>query len=156
MTEVQALFGVLRQTVQPEIVDALEQLVNEAPDRRLARVNALAFAAREGLDEEQAIAGFLHASRLGLFALSWNVLCPGCGGVLDANTTLKTVQAEEYTCALCAAGYEPQLDEIGEVAFPVTPRVRLVAAPHPNQLPRAEYFPQYYWGSVPSPTEEKR
>src|SRR3546814_4582793 len=66
MTEVQALFGVLRQTVQPEIVDALEQLVNEAPDRRLARVNALAFAAREGLDEEQAIAGFLHASRLGL------------------------------------------------------------------------------------------
>src|SRR3546814_16044498 len=80
MTEVQALFGVLRQTVQPEIVDALEQLVNEAPDRRLARVNALAFAAREGLDEEQAIAGFLHASRLGLFEMSWNVLCPGCGG----------------------------------------------------------------------------
>src|SRR3546814_14649640 len=74
-------------------VDALEQLVNEAPDRRLARVNALAFAAREGLDEEQAIAGFLHASRLGLFELSWNVLCPGCGGVLDANTSLKTVQA---------------------------------------------------------------
>src|SRR3546814_11033764 len=82
MTEVQALFGVLRQTVQPEIVDALEQLVNEAPDRRLARVNALAFAAREGLAEEQAIAGFLHASRLGLFELSWNVLCPGCGGLL--------------------------------------------------------------------------
>src|SRR3546814_914050 len=95
MTEVQALFGVLRQTVQPEIVDALEQLVNEAPDRRLARVNALAFAAREGLDEEQAIAGFLHASRLGLFELSWNVLCPGCGGVLDANTSLKTVQRSE-------------------------------------------------------------
>src|SRR3546814_3808181 len=142
MTEVQALFGVLRQTVQPEIVDALEQLVNEAPDRRLARVNALAFAAREGLDEEQAIAGFLHASRLGLFELSWNVLCPGCGGVLDANTSLKTVQAEEYTCALCAAGYEPTLDEMVEVTFTVTPRVRLVAAHNPHQLPPVEYFRQ--------------
>jgi hypothetical protein len=25
----------------------------------------------------------LHATRVGLFDLSWNVLCPGCGGVLD-------------------------------------------------------------------------
>src|SRR3546814_237309 len=155
MTEVQALFGVLRQTVQPEIVDALEQLVNEAPDRRLARVNALAFAAREGLDEEQAIAGFLHASRLGLFELSWNVLCPGCGGVLDANTSLKTVQAEEYTCALCAAGYEPTLDEMVEVTFTVTPRVRLVAAHNPHQLPPVEYFRQIYWGSGVDLPEEK-
>jgi class 3 adenylate cyclase len=147
MSEAQALFAVLRQSAQPEIVDALERLVDEAPDRRLARVNALAFAAREGLDEEQTIAGFLHASRLGLFELSWNVLCPGCGGVLDANTSLKTVQADQYTCALCAAGYEPTLDEMVEVTFTVTPRVRLIAAHNPHSLPPVEYFRQIYWGS---------
>src|SRR3546814_13794242 len=106
MSEVQALFGVLQQSAQPEIADALERLVREAPDHQLCRVNALAFAARQGLDEEQTIAAFLHASRLGLFELSWNVLCPGCGGVLDAKTSLKSVQSEQYTCALCAAGYE--------------------------------------------------
>jgi class 3 adenylate cyclase len=147
MNEAQALFGVLRQSAQPEIVDALERLVNEAPDRQLSRINALAFAAREGLDEEQAVAAFLHASRLGLFELSWNVLCPGCGGVLDANTSLKTVQADEYTCALCAAGYEATLDEMVEVTFTVTPRVRLIAAHNPHQLPPVEYFRQVYWGS---------
>ena len=49
--------------------------------------------------------------------MSWNVLCPGCGGVLDANATLKTVRPDEYYCALCAAGYEPTLDEMVEVTL---------------------------------------
>jgi class 3 adenylate cyclase len=147
MSETQSLFGVLRQSVQTVVVDTIERLVRDAPDRSLNRVNALALAAKEGLDEEQTIAGFLHASRLGLFELSWNVLCPGCGGVLDANTSLKSVASDAYTCALCAAGYEPTLDEMVEVTFTVSPRVRRIAAHDPHQLPPAEYFRQIYWGS---------
>ena len=141
------MFGVLRQSAQPAVVDAIEDAVREAPDRKLGRINALAFAAEHGLPEEPTIAGFLHAARLGLFELSWNVLCPGCGGVLDANTSLKTVQAEEYTCALCAAGYEPTLDEMVEVTFTVSPRVRRIGAHNPHSLSPAEYFRQIYWGS---------
>jgi class 3 adenylate cyclase len=147
MDEAQGLFGVLRQSAQPAVVDAIERLVRDAPDRKLGRINALAFAAAHGLPEEAAIAGFLHATRLGLFELSWNVLCPGCGGVLGANTSLKTVQAEEYTCALCAAGYEPTLDEMVEVTFTVSPRVRRIAAHNPHELSPPEYFRQIYWGS---------
>ncbi len=147
MSETQALFDVLRQSAAPAFADAIERHVRDAPDRKLGRINALAFAAEHGLDEEKTIAGFLHASRLGLFELSWNVLCPGCGGVLDANTSLKTVQSEAYTCALCAAGYEPTLDEMIEVTFTVSPRVRHIEAHNPHELPAAEYFRQVYWGS---------
>jgi class 3 adenylate cyclase len=147
MSEAQPLFALLRQSVQPGIADALERLVREAPDRKLSRINALAFAASESLDEEQTINGFLHASSLGLFEMSWNVLCPGCGGVLDANTSLKTVQSDKYTCAFCAAGYEPTLDEMVEVTFTVSPRVRRIEAHNPHQLPPSEYFRQIYWGS---------
>lgn len=147
MSEAQPLFALLRQSVQPGIADALERLIREAPDRKLSRINALAFAASESLDEEQTINGFLHASSLGLFEMSWNVLCPGCGGVLDANTSLKTVQSDKYTCALCAAGYEPTLDEMVEVTFTVNPRVRRIEAHNPHQLPPSEYFRQIYWGS---------
>jgi class 3 adenylate cyclase len=147
MDESQGLFGVLRQSAQPAVVDAIEAAVRAAPDRKLGRINPLAFAAEHGLPEEAVIAGFLHASRLGLFDLSWNVLCPGCGGVLDANTSLKSVQAEAYTCALCAAGYEPTLDEMVEVTFTVSPRVRRIAAHDPHALPPAEYYRQIYWGS---------
>ena len=93
------------------------------------------------------ISAFLHAARLGLFELSWNVLCPGCGGVLAAGATLKTVDRDEYDCALCATGYAPNLDEMVEVTFTVSRRVRRIAAHDPDELPVAEYLRQIFWGS---------
>jgi hypothetical protein len=140
-------FDVLRQSVKPAVADAIERLVRDAPDHRLHRVNALALAATAGLDPDDVTSGFLHASRLGLFDMSWNVLCPGCGGVLGVNTTLKTVQSSNYTCALCAAGYEPTLDEMVEVTFTVNPKIRSIAAHDPDRLSPEEYFRQHYWGS---------
>ena len=131
MSEARDLFALLRQSADGHVVDAIERLVAEGEDHQLCRINALAFAARHGLDEEKVVAAFLHAARIGLFDMSWNVLCPGCGGVLDTNATLKTVQKEEYVCALCAAGYEPTLDEMVEVTFTVSPRVRRIAAHNP-------------------------
>ena len=106
-----------------------EQLVWHAPDHALCRINALDFAGGSNLGEERVIAGFLQATRLGLFDLLWNILCPSCGGVLDTNATLKTITRPEYRCAFCAAGYEPILDEVVEVTFTVNPRLRAIAMP---------------------------
>ena len=147
MSETEALFNVLRQSADADCVAAIERAVREAPDRDLCRINALDFAAKNGLDEERTLAAFLHAARLGLFELSWNVLCPGCGGVLDAGATLKTVNHEEYACGLCACGYKPTLDEMVEVTFTVSPRVRRIAAHDPDSLPEAEYYRQIFWSS---------
>jgi hypothetical protein len=120
--EATELLRLLRETAAPEVVDALQERIANAPDRKLARINALSFAARHNLDEEDVIAALLHAAHLGIFDLSWNILCPGCGGVLDTTVTLKSVDKAEYNCALCAAGYEPTLDEMVEVAFTINPR----------------------------------
>ena len=147
MSESEALFSVLRQSADPACVAAIEQTVRDAPDRDLCRVNVLDFAAKHGLDEERALAAFLHAARLGLFELSWNVLCPGCGGVLDGGATLKTIDHEEYACGLCASGYKPTLDEMVEVTFTVSPRVRRIAAHDPDTLPEVEYYRQIFWSS---------
>ena len=111
MSETQALFSVLKQTADADVVDAIRNLVEKGDDRDLNRVNVLDFSRKTGLDEEKAISGFLHASRLGIFDLGWNVLCPGCSGVLDAHATLKSLRPEDYNCALCAAGYEASVDE---------------------------------------------
>ena len=77
MSEAQSMFGLLRQSADPKAADAIERLVTDGLDRHLVRVKALAFAAQHGLDEERAIAAFLQAAKIGLFDLSWNVLCPG-------------------------------------------------------------------------------
>ena len=147
MSGTEALFTALRQTADADVVQAIEQLVWHAPEQALCRINAIDFARNERLDEEHVIAGFLHASRLGLFDLLWNILCPSCGGVLDTNTTLKNVTRPEYRCAFCAAGYEPILDEVVEVTFTVNPRVRAIAAHHPETLPPLEYYRQIFWSS---------
>jgi class 3 adenylate cyclase len=143
----QSLFGALRSSADSKVVDAIETLVRDGEDRTLSRINVLKFAADRGLDEEKAIGGFLHAARLGIFELNWNVLCPGCGGVLETSQQLKSVHKEAYDCSLCSEAYEPTLDEMVEVAFTVSPRVRRIAAHDPHTLPVWEYFRQIFWSS---------
>ena len=74
--------------------------------------------------------------------MSKSLGCNRTGIVLDAAQTLKSVHKEAYDCALCACGYEPTLDEMVEVAFTVSPRVRRIAAHDPHSLPIWEYFRQ--------------
>jgi class 3 adenylate cyclase len=147
MGETDGLFAVLHRSADANAIAALECLVREAPDRALNRINVLDFAARHRLDEERVTAAFLHATRIGLFELSWNVLCPSCGGVLDAAATLKSVRHDAYYCAFCALESEPTLDQMIEVTFTISPRVRHIAAHHPASLPIWEYFRQIFWSS---------
>jgi class 3 adenylate cyclase len=148
MSDSQALFAALRRSADAETAAAIERLVASGADRELVRINVLAFAAARGLDEERTIAAFLHASQLGIFDLSWDVLCPTCRGVLDVTTTLKNVHPEPYDCALCSKSFEVSLDEIVEVVFTVSPRVREIAAHDPHTLPFWDYYRQVYWSSA--------
>src|SRR5207248_8571153 len=69
--------------------------------------------------------------------------------------TLKTVKQAEYRCVLCAADCEPTLDEIVEVTFTISPRVRRIAAHDPETLPWIEYYRQIFWSSgVDLPDDE--
>lgn len=147
MSDVQSLYSVLKQTADPKVADAIEALIQNGADHELNRINLIDFAARTGLGEEPVIAGFLHASRLGIFDLTWNVLCPGCGGVLGAHDTLKQLRPEDYHCGLCAAGYQASVDDQVEVAFTVSPRVRRIAAHDSYSLPFWDYYRQIFWSS---------
>ena len=147
MSEIEAQFSVLKQTADPAVTDAIAELIGKGEDHELNRINTLDFSRRCGFDEERVISAFLHASRLGLFDLTWNVLCPGCSGVLDAHDTLKSLRHEDYHCGLCACGYEPSVDEQVEVAFTVSPKIRRIAAHDPNTLPVWEYYKQVFWSS---------
>ena len=147
MSETATLLEILGRSAHPAAVSAIEALIRDAPDRDLNRINTFALASSSGLEEKDVTAAFLHAAQLGLFDMSWNVLCPGCGGVLDAGTTLKSVNRDHYNCALCSCGYEPTLDEMVEVTFTVNPRVRKIAAHDPDTLPMWDYARQIFWSS---------
>ncbi len=152
--EARARFSVLRQSADPAIAAMIEELARTGSDRALNRVNALEFAQRHAFNEDRVLNAFVHASRLGLFDMSWNLLCPGCGGVLEANATLKSLDQKDYPCAICAADYAPTLDEMVEVSFTVNPRVRRIEAHDPDRLPMFEYLRQLFWSSGMDIAEE--
>ena len=56
-------------------------------------------------------------------------------------------RSDEYACSLCAAGYEPTLDEMVEVTFTVSPRVRRIAAHDPDELPPSNIFAAALFGA---------
>jgi class 3 adenylate cyclase len=148
MSETETLFAALRQSSDEAVVDMLERMVRDAPDHALNKMNALDLAGTEGLDEERVIAALLNAVGLGIFEMTWNVMCPSCAGVLSANKSLKTLDSAQYNCAFCAAGYETTLDNLVEVTFTVSPRVRKIAAHSPDELSAAEYYRQIFWSSA--------
>jgi class 3 adenylate cyclase len=148
MSEAETLFVALRQSADAAVVDMLARMVRDAPDHALNRINAPDLAAKKGIGEEQLIAALLHAVGLGLFEVTWNVMCPSCAGVLSTNKSLKTLDRSQYNCAFCAAGYETRLDDLVEVTFTVSPRVRKIAAHSPDELSAAEYYRQMFWSSA--------
>jgi class 3 adenylate cyclase len=148
MSETETLFAALRQATDEAVVDMLERMVREAPDHALNRMNPLDLAAAAGVSEERVIAALLHAVALGMLEMTWSVMCPSCAGVLSANKSLKTLNSMQYNCAFCAAGYETSLDNLVEVTFTVSPRLRKIAAHNPDQLSPAEYYRQVFWSSA--------
>jgi class 3 adenylate cyclase len=157
MEDVEALWDTLRQSADPAVVASMKDLVETGSDRALNRLNPLAFAAAQHLGEDAIIGALLHASRIGLFDLSWNMLCPGCGGVIGSGYALKALDRSEYLCSFCAMSSEPTLDDLVEVSFTVNPRVRHISAHDPDALPLVEYMRQVFWGSgidLPDDIEE--
>ena len=109
MSETEALFSVLRQSAHP-VRRRHRGGVRDAPDRDLCRVNPLAFAAKHGLDEEPIIAAFLQASRLGIFDFVERAL-PGLRRRTRSGHDAQNDQPRRIRLRVCAAGYEPTLDE---------------------------------------------
>lgn len=147
MTDDGARYAALRARVEAPVAGAIERLLREASDFDVNRINPIAFARTEGLDETACISAFLHATQAGLVDLAWNVVCDGCGGILHSADSLRAVREDRYRCALCAADCQPVLDEAVEVTFTVSPGIRAIAAHEPDRLPLWDFVRQIYWSS---------
>jgi class 3 adenylate cyclase len=148
MADAEALWTMLLQAAEPRAATALKQAVEDAPDKALVRINALAFAKAGGLEDDATIGTFVRAAQLGLFDMTWSAICPGCGGVLETGAALKTLGQPHYFCTLCVMNCETSLDASVEVTFTVNSRVRRIAAHDPDRLPLPDYVRQIFWSTA--------
>ena len=115
------------------MISKFETLIRSGDDLSLYRVNPLAFARDRAITEAESIDLFLHATRSGLFEMSWDVVCPQSGMVLDSFGALRTLKTH-YVCGLCDVSGETDLDDFIEVTFTVSPQLRRLPFHDPDSL----------------------
>jgi len=98
----------------PRVISKFETLIRSGDDQSVYRVNPLGFARDRVIAEAEAIDLFLYATRCGLFDMSWDVLCPQSGMVLDSFGALRTLKTH-YVCGLCDVSGDTDLDDFIEV-----------------------------------------
>ncbi|HEX6766647.1 MAG TPA: DUF5939 domain-containing protein, partial [Polyangiaceae bacterium] len=126
----------------PRVISKLENFVRGADDWALFRANPFLFAVERGVGEDEALDLFIHASRIGLFQITWNLLCPGCGAAVQSFSSLRNLSST-FHCFLCATDLETRLDDFVHVAFTVSPKIRTIPAHAPDSLSVEDYFFRY-------------
>ena len=78
------------QAASDETIEKLGVWIDGASDRDLFRVNPLIWSVEHGVPESVDL--FLHATRVGLFRMSWDAMCRGCGALVESMGSLSLLR----------------------------------------------------------------
>ncbi len=116
----------LRQReVDREGLARLLTLIREGDDMEVHRLQVRRLAHAWRLDERKVLHLFLHATRVGLLELSWDVICPHCRGTREELATLGDVP-KRASCAPCEAEFGTDGANAIEITFRIHRSVRSV------------------------------
>ena len=130
------------RTWSPRLVSKLEGHIRSASDAELLRINPIKFATDKGLNEEEAIDLFLHAAALGLFEMTWILICPICSCVIDSFRALKNLNSH-CRCTICHIDLVAALDDMIAITFTISPSIRRIAYHDPETLSAEDYLLRY-------------
>lgn len=111
--------------VPDQVVHRLLVHVAEGDEADLARMQVRALASAWGVPEDELLRACLHATRLGLLEMSWDILCPHCRGVRHEAQTLGDVP-RLGSCEVCRVDFTTDKANAIEITFHVHPSVREV------------------------------
>lgn len=96
----------------------------QSPD--LVRIRPFVAARRWQHDRLETLQMFLRGTKAGVFALSWDLLCPSCRGAKDRVESLAFVKNGAH-CDACNITYGVEFDRSVELSFTVNSTVREIA-----------------------------
>jgi class 3 adenylate cyclase len=105
-------------------VEKLREFLTESSDVELSRIRPFTLARKWEADPWDVLKLFLHATRAGLFNLSWEVLCPNCRTAPMPRNASLTQLARAAHCDVCNIKFDAQFDKSVELKFSVHPSVR--------------------------------
>ncbi|MAP93110.1 adenylate/guanylate cyclase domain-containing protein [Candidatus Poribacteria bacterium] len=126
------------------LVDKLEEFISNSDDYDLFRVNPLRFSIENDISESDGIDLFLWASKLNLFEMNWELLCPACGDHIQSFRHLNTMQ-DKIFCSLCQCEQIAALDDWIQVTFTINSKIRHIRFHQPENLSINEFIFQYHF-----------
>jgi class 3 adenylate cyclase len=104
-------------------VDELFDFIRHGDDADLVRIQVRALALERGLAERDLLRVCLHATRLGVLTMSWDVICPHCRGVVEEARTLGELP-RLGSCHVCQIDFATAKLNAVEITFHVHPSIR--------------------------------
>lgn len=115
----------IRPKLRGPWADRLVELVATASDDALYRIQVPRLAREWDAPLRPLLVDVLHATRAGLFQLTWDVICPHCRGARARVASLQEVPASAK-CEACAVEFETNGANAIEITFRPHPAVRSV------------------------------
>ncbi|MBI5246831.1 MAG: adenylate/guanylate cyclase domain-containing protein [Elusimicrobia bacterium] len=117
---VEALRG---QRASKPAADRLIAHIKDSSDDELRGMRPFELADRWGLARTAALGACLHATKVGLLDLKWEVLCPNCAAPKESLGKLSELKSVGH-CGSCEIDYGVDLGSSVELRFSVHPSVR--------------------------------
>lgn len=127
-----------------ESVQKFGQILNTLDDWNLFRINPLRFAKQHGFDETESLNIFVHGAKIGLFDLSYHLLCPLCHGIVHNHHSLEELENDSFHCVMCDLDIATTLDDLVEVSFTIHPSIKNLDI---NPFSDFENYRHYYFSN---------
>jgi serine/threonine protein kinase/class 3 adenylate cyclase len=121
---VQEIVGKLHEAaLDDRAIESLAAYVLSASEQDVARIRPLALAERFSVSEDAMIEVCLHAAKLGMLAMVWDVICPSCR--IPSNIVESLAKIEQHArCKTCQVGFDVDFSRAVELVFRVAPEIR--------------------------------
>lgn len=107
---------------------ATEQLIThieKGDELDLHRIRIVVLARDWNIAVDDLLRVCLHATRLGLLELTWDLICPHCRGVREEYSSLSQMRPQGY-CAICKISFDTSAPDAFEITFRIHPSIREV------------------------------
>jgi class 3 adenylate cyclase len=123
------LDGLVRQIAagpyHHDLADRLARHITTAQEVDLVRIRPRMLAREWQVPVRHVAELCLDATRLGLLGLSWNLLCPRCGGAKASSDTLETLPKQAH-CPSCNIAYDGSFTRNIEISFRPAASIRSI------------------------------
>jgi class 3 adenylate cyclase len=113
------------KSVSKAITNRLISFIGHASDIELSRIRPYALADAWIEPRRAVLEACLHATRVGLLDLQWDLLCPMCRGPQETSSSLRDIDANVH-CEGCQIDFNVNFDRFVELTFRPNAAIRIV------------------------------